>query len=85
MISLKFWGRRPIAAANAASLLGGMVMIGLTTFLPVYVQGVMRQSALVAGFALSAMVLGWPVGATLAVRLLQPLRRAARAPRRAAC
>ena len=26
-------------------------MIGLTTFLPVYVQGVMRQSALVAGFS----------------------------------
>jgi MFS family permease len=71
MISLKLWGRRPIAAANAASLLGGMVMIGLTTFLPVYVQGVMHQSALVAGFALSAMVLGWPFGATLAVRLLQ--------------
>jgi EmrB/QacA subfamily drug resistance transporter len=70
MISLKLWGRRPIAAANGASLLAGMTMIGLTTFLPVYVQGVMRQSALTAGFALSAMVLGWPVGATLAVRLL---------------
>jgi EmrB/QacA subfamily drug resistance transporter len=70
MISLKLWGRRPIAAANGASLLGGMTMIGLTTFLPVYVQGVMRQSALMAGFALSVMVLGWPVGATLATRLL---------------
>ncbi|MBV8474014.1 MAG: MFS transporter, partial [Hyphomicrobiales bacterium] len=72
MISLKLWGRRPIAVANGASLLGGMTMIGLTTFLPVYVQGVMRQSALTAGFALSAMVLGWPVGATLATYLLRP-------------
>jgi len=69
MISLKLWGRRPIAAANGASLLCGMVMIGLTTFLPVFVQGVMQQSPVVAGFALSAMVGGWPVAATLGVNI----------------
>jgi MFS family permease len=68
MISLELWGRRPIAAANGASLLAGMVMIGLTTFLPVFVQGVMQKSPLIGGFALSAMVLGWPIGATVGVR-----------------
>jgi MFS family permease len=68
MISLELWGRRPIAAANSASLLSGMVMIGLTTFLPVFVQGVMQKSPLIAGFSLSVMVLGWPVGATVGVR-----------------
>jgi MFS family permease len=71
MIALELWGRRPIAAVNAASLFSGMVMIGLTTFLPVFVQGVMRKSPLVAGFALSAMVLGWPIGATIAGRLFR--------------
>jgi EmrB/QacA subfamily drug resistance transporter len=70
MVAFELWGRRPIAAANGASLLGGMAMIGVTTFLPVYVQGVMKQSALTAGFALSMMVLGWPIGATLATRIL---------------
>src|SRR6202044_3078534 len=69
MISLELWGRRPIAATNAASLLAGMVMIGLTTFLPVFVQGVMQKSPLIGGFALSAMVLGWPIGATVGVRV----------------
>ncbi len=69
MISLELWGRRPIAAVNASSLFAGMAMIGLTTFLPVFVQGVMQKSPLVAGFALSAMVLGWPIGATLSPRL----------------
>ncbi len=69
MISLELWGRRPIAAANGASLLAGMTMVGVTTFLPVYVQGVMGRSALVGGFALSAMVLGWPIGATLSMRI----------------
>jgi MFS family permease len=82
MISLQLWGRRPIAAANGASLLTGMVMIGLSTFLPVFVQGVMGKSPLIAGFALSAMVLGWPAGATLGVRVgfrrfgLRPVLRA---------
>ena len=69
MISLELWGRRPIAAVNASSLFAGMAMIGLTTFLPVFVQGVMQQPPLIAGFALSAMVLGWPIGATLSPRL----------------
>jgi MFS family permease len=69
MISLDLWGRRPIAAINASSLFAGMVMIGLTTFLPVFVQGVMGRPPLTAGFALSAMVMGWPLGATLSARL----------------
>ncbi len=69
MISLELWGRRPIAAVNASSLFAGMVIIGLTTFLPVFVQGVMQKPPLVAGFALSAMVLGWPIGATLSPRI----------------
>ena len=68
MMALGLWGRRPIATANAATLLSGMAIIGLTTFLPMYVQGVLNRSALVAGFALTMMVLGWPIGATLAAR-----------------
>ncbi len=73
MISMKLWGRRPIAASNGAALLCGMTMTGLTTFLPMYVQGVMGRTPLVAGFALSVMVLGWPIGATLSARLLPRL------------
>ena len=68
MIAFSLWSRRPIATANAATLLSGMTIIGLTTFVPLYVQGVLERSALVAGFALTAMVMGWPVGATIAAR-----------------
>ena len=70
MVTFDLWGKRPIAAANGVSLLAGMAVIGLTTFLPVYVQGVLQQSALVAGFALTMMVVGWPIGATLSARIL---------------
>jgi EmrB/QacA subfamily drug resistance transporter len=68
MMAFALWRRRPIATANAATLLSGMAVIGLTTFLPMYVQGVLNQSALVAGFTLTVMVLGWPIGATVAAR-----------------
>lgn len=68
MISFALWSRRPIAVANGASFLSGMALVGLTTFLPMYVQGILRQSPVVAGLALTAMVLGWPIGATVAAK-----------------
>ena len=68
MLAFALWARRPIATCNAATLLSGMAIIGLTAFLPMYVQGVLHRSALVAGFALTVMVAGWPVGATVAAR-----------------
>ncbi len=68
MLAFGLWTHRPIATANAATLLSGIVMIGLTTFLPMYVQGVLNRTPLVAGFALTMMVMGWPIGATLAAK-----------------
>ncbi|MGV2287971.1 MDR family MFS transporter [Trinickia sp. YCB016] len=68
MISFSLWAHRPIAAANAATLFCGMALMGLTTFLPMYVQGVLHRSPVVAGLALTMMMLGWPAGSTLAAR-----------------
>ena len=68
IMNLGLWLRRPIATSNATVLFSGMALIGLTTFLPMYVQAVMGRSALVAGFTLTVMVFGWPVGATIAAR-----------------
>ncbi|CAG4897614.1 MDR family MFS transporter [Paraburkholderia gardini] len=68
MISFALWSHRPIAACNAATVLSGMALMGLTTFLPMYVQGVLHRSPVIAGLALTMMMLGWPSGATLAAR-----------------
>jgi len=73
MIVFDLWAHRPIAIANAASLLSGMTIIGLTTFLPMYVQAVLGRSALLAGFALTAMVMGWPIASTIAAKNLKHL------------
>jgi EmrB/QacA subfamily drug resistance transporter len=71
MISFELWGRRPIAVANSAAVLSGMALIGITSFLPMYVQGVLHRSPIIAGLALTVVMVGWPVGATLAVRLMR--------------
>jgi MFS family permease len=68
MVSLSVWGLRPVAVANAATLLAGMAMMGITTFLPVYVQGVLHRTPVVAGLALTMMMVGWPIGATLTAK-----------------
>jgi EmrB/QacA subfamily drug resistance transporter len=68
MISFELWSRKPIAVANGAGVLAAMALMGLTTFLPMYVQGVLKQSPVVAGLALTMMLVGWPAGATLATR-----------------
>ena len=70
MVVIGLWTHRPIATTNLVGLLSSMAVIGLTTFLPMYVQAVMKHSALVAGFALTAMVLGWPVASIFAARNL---------------
>ena len=70
MVDFSLWGQRAIAAANGTTLLSGMALIGLTAFLPMYVQGVLDRSALVAGFTLTSMTFGWPVGALLAAKVL---------------
>ena len=68
MVAFSLWSQRVIASTNATALFSGMAVIGLTTFLPMYVQVVMGHSPLVAGFMLTAMVLGWPIAATLGAR-----------------
>ena len=68
MVSFSLWSHRPIATSNAVSLLAGMALMGLTTFVPIYVQIVLQRSPVMAGFALTTMLVGWPAGATLAAR-----------------
>ncbi len=68
MVSLRLWTLRPIAVCNLSTLFSGMAMMGLTTFLPMYLQAVAHRSPVTSGLALTTMMLGWPLGATLSAR-----------------
>jgi EmrB/QacA subfamily drug resistance transporter len=70
MMPFDLWKVRSILVANIVSLTTGVMLIGISSFLPAFVQGVMERSATVAGFTLTAMSIGWPISATIAGRLL---------------
>ena len=74
---LELWRNRVTATGNLGQLAAGGVMIAVTSFVPTYVQGVMGQTPLAAGFSLTAMSVGWPLAATLSGRLMatMPFRR----------
>jgi EmrB/QacA subfamily drug resistance transporter len=60
---------RLLNSTNLAGLGVGVMLIGLTSYIPLYAQGVLHTSALVAGFALAALTLGWPLAASIAGRI----------------
>jgi len=66
MLRLDLWRNRVIAVGNIAATTIGAVMMGITAFVPAYVQGAMGRSPLVAGFALTVMSLGWTAATTIA-------------------
>ncbi len=65
MVSLALWSRRALASTNAVTLIAGMMLIAITSFLPIFVQGVMGRSPIVAGFTLSTMSIGWPLASSI--------------------
>ena len=64
------WKNKIILFANLISFSTGVILIGLSSYLPMYVTGVMEQKAIVAGFTLTAVSIGWPLASTAAGRLL---------------
>ena len=69
IVSITLWTRRLVATSNVATLLAGTALIGLTTVLPIYVQGVLGRSPLVAGTTLASLIIGWPLTVTFSGRL----------------
>lgn len=70
MMPFDIWRNRSILFANLVSLFTGIILIGVSSYLPAYVTGVMEQPATVAGFTLTAMSIGWPIAAFFSGRLL---------------
>ena len=59
-----------IRAGLAVGTLSGVVMFGLTTFVPPLVQGVHLGTPVEAGAAVAAMSIGWPIGSVIGGRLM---------------
>jgi EmrB/QacA subfamily drug resistance transporter len=55
-----------VAAAN--SLLVGVLLMGLTSYVPLYAQAVLGHGAVVAGLTLATLTIGWPIAAATSGR-----------------
>ncbi|GAB3246235.1 MDR family MFS transporter [Nocardioides dilutus] len=69
VLPLWVFRHRVILPATLTALVVGVLLIGLTSYIPLYGQSVLGHSALAAGFALAALTLGWPLSAANAGRL----------------
>jgi EmrB/QacA subfamily drug resistance transporter len=63
------FSRRVLVAANLAAIAIGGVLIGLTSYVPTYAQGVVGVGAVLAGFSMAAMSVGWPIASAIGAKL----------------
>jgi EmrB/QacA subfamily drug resistance transporter len=68
---LPFWvfRQRPLAAAALTSFVVGVLIMGLSSYVPLFGQSVLGHGAVVSGLALAALTLGWPLAASNSGRL----------------
>ena len=78
IVPLGLFRNRMVVAALATGFLSGMAMFGAISFVPLFMQAVLGQSAMVAGFVLTPFVLGWVAMSVTSARLV--LRTGYRGP-----
>jgi EmrB/QacA subfamily drug resistance transporter len=70
MLPLSLFRRQVIAVSNLIGFFSSCVLIGITVYLPMWIQGILGYSATSSGLTLMPMSLAWPIGATLAGRMM---------------
>ena len=69
VLPLWVFSRRLLLTTTLVALGMGAMLIGLTSFVPTYLEGSLDVPPLAAGLALAALTIGWPISATLAGRV----------------
>jgi predicted MFS family arabinose efflux permease len=64
VVPLRLLRHRLLVTTNLVAACVGAILIGLTSYVPTFVQDVLGTGPLVAGFALAALTLGWPLSAS---------------------
>jgi EmrB/QacA subfamily drug resistance transporter len=64
VLPLWIFGHRLLVTTSIVAAGVGAILIGLTSYIPTYVQDVIGTGPVVAGFALATLTLGWPLAAS---------------------
>lgn len=68
ILPLWVFSRRLLLTTALVGLGVGAILIGLTSYVPTYLEGSLGVSPLVAGLALAALTIGWPISASISGR-----------------
>ncbi|MFK4998418.1 hypothetical protein ACI2OX_17110 [Bacillus sp. N9] len=63
MLPLELFKNKLITIANLAGFLLGFILVTVTFYIPLWVQGVTNLNATFSGIAMLPMSLTWPLGA----------------------
>ncbi|MEO6944760.1 MAG: MFS transporter [Lacisediminihabitans sp.] len=68
---LPLWvlSRRLLLSTALISFGVGAVLLGLTSYVPTFLEGVLHTTPFLAGLTLAVLTIGWPISATLSGRL----------------
>jgi EmrB/QacA subfamily drug resistance transporter len=66
VLPLWVFRRRLLVTSGLTSAGVGAIMLGLSSYVPTYVQDVLGTGPLVAGFALATLLIGWPIAGSQA-------------------
>ncbi|UQU67918.1 MFS transporter [Couchioplanes caeruleus] len=69
VLPLWVFRRRLLLTSGLTSAGVGAILLGLSSYVPTYVQVVLGNGPLVAGFALATLLLGWPLAASQSGRV----------------
>ena len=70
ILPLSLFENRIIALASAGGFILGVIMFGISSYFPLFVQGVKGGTATNAGIALVPLLLAWPIAATLSGKIV---------------
>ncbi|WP_047153974.1 MDR family MFS transporter [Aneurinibacillus tyrosinisolvens] len=73
MLPLSLFRIRVIAISNLAGFLVSAILIAITVYLPLWIQGVYGQGATNSGLTLIPLSIGWPIGAAVGGRIMVKL------------
>ena len=68
ILPLWVFSRRLLLTTTCVALGVGAILIGLTSYVPTYLEGALGVSPLISGLALAALTIGWPISASLSGR-----------------
>jgi MFS family permease len=70
VVPLDLFSERIIAVSALGNLAMGGVLLGVSVYVPLFVQGALGGTAITAGAAVASLSIGWPVGSFVGGRLL---------------